>query len=187
MGVLFQQNTLRDAITASIYLNIFNNHCHRVKMANIAQTVNVLQAMVLTKKDKMVKTSTFYVFKMYNVHHDALLLPTEVLCESYQNGEEEIPSLSVSTSQDKDGIINITIANVDPNNSKVTSIQLKNKEDFDVVSGSVITAREMNALNDFDAEEAVNIQDFEDFEMNNSELAVTIPSKSIVHLALNTK
>jgi alpha-N-arabinofuranosidase len=80
-GILYQQNSLRDALTASIYLNIFNNHCDRVKMANIAQTVNVLQAMLLTKGDKMVRTPTFYVFKMYTVHHDALMLPLDIISE----------------------------------------------------------------------------------------------------------
>ena len=65
---------MRDALVASVNLDIFNQHARRVKMANIAQTVNVLQAMILTKDDKIVKTPSFYVFKMYTVHHDATLL-----------------------------------------------------------------------------------------------------------------
>jgi alpha-N-arabinofuranosidase len=187
MGVLFQQNTLRDAITASIYLNIFNKHCRRVKMANIAQTVNVLQAMILTKEDKMVKTPTFYVFKMYNVHHDALLLPTEITCDAYKNNEEEVPALSVSASKDNNGIINVTVANVDPDLSKETIVQLANGEKFEIQSAKIITADEMNAYNDFGQEEKVNTQTFDDYKINGSDLITTLPSKSVLHLAIKTK
>ena len=187
MGVLYQQNTIRDAITASIYLNIFNNHCDRVKMANIAQTVNVLQAMILTQGEKMIKTPTFYVFKMYNVHHDALLLPTETTCEAYKNNEEEVPALSVSASKDDEGIINVTVANVDPNQSKVTIVQLANGEKFEIQSAQIITADEMNSYNDFDQEEKVNMQTFDDYKIKGSDLTATLPSKSVVHLAIKTK
>ena len=48
-GFLYQQNSLRDAIVAATTLNIFNNHSDRVRLANLAQTVNVLQALVLTQ------------------------------------------------------------------------------------------------------------------------------------------
>ena len=77
-GFLYQQNSLRDAMVAGLTLNIFNNHCDRVKMANIAQTVNVLQAMILTDGAKMVLTPTYFVYYLYTVHHDATLLPTEL-------------------------------------------------------------------------------------------------------------
>ena len=82
-GFLYQQNTIRDALVAGLSLNIFNNHADRVHMANIAQTVNVLQAMVLTEGAKMLLTPTYHVFEMYKVHQDATLLPTEVQGEGY--------------------------------------------------------------------------------------------------------
>lgn len=187
MGVLYQQNTIRDAITASIYLNIFNNHCDRVKMANIAQTVNVLQAMILTQGEKMIKTPTFYVFKMYNVHHDALMLPAEITCDAYKNNEEEVPALSVSASRDSEGIINVTIANVDPDQSKESIVQLANGEKFEIQSAQIITADKMDAYNDFGMEEKVSTKTFDDFKMKGSELNATLPSKSVVHLAIKTK
>ena len=87
---LYQQNTLRDAVTAGLYLNIFNNHCDRVKMANIAQMVNVLQSVILTKDDKIVLTPTYYVFKMYAVHQDATMLPIKLKSEEYSNGTDKI-------------------------------------------------------------------------------------------------
>lgn len=104
-GFLYQQNSLRDALVAAITLNIFNNHCDRIKMANIAQTVNVLQAMILTKGDKMILTPTYHVFDMYKVHHDVTLLPVELKCADYQFGGEKIPALNVSVSRDKFRVI----------------------------------------------------------------------------------
>jgi alpha-L-arabinofuranosidase len=187
MGVLYQQNSLRDAITASIYLNVFNNHCDRVKMANIAQVVNVLQAMVLTQGDKMVKTPSFYVFKMYNVHHDALMLPLDMNAETYSSDDQSIPTLSASASKNKAGEINITIANVNPEKNAGTTISLDTKGNFDVINAKVITADQMNALNDFDRKEAVTIQDFKNYKIKGTDLSADLPAKSVVLLTLKEK
>ena len=86
-GFLYQQNTLRDALVAGVTLNIFNHHCDRVRMANIAQMVNVLQAMILTDKEKMLLTPTYHVFEMYTVHHDATLLPSDLECSEAGPGD----------------------------------------------------------------------------------------------------
>ncbi len=184
-GFLYQQNTLRDALTASVYLNIFNNHAYRVKMANIAQTVNVLQAMLLTEGNKIVKTPTFYVFKMYKVHMDALLLPIEINSEKYQFGEKNIPALSASASKNKAGEINITLANVNPNQEINTTISLKEIEGLAVKKAEIITADEMNAMNSFDKEETVNIQDFEEYDQDGNNITINMPPKSIVLVTIS--
>lgn len=98
-GFLYQQNSLRDALAAGVTLDIFNNHCDRVRMANIAQTVNVLQSMILTDGPKMILTPTYHVFDMYQVHHDAVLLPARLECDDYEHEGEKIPSISVSASR----------------------------------------------------------------------------------------
>jgi alpha-L-arabinofuranosidase len=178
---------LRDAVLAAIGLNIFNNHCRRVKMANIAQTVNVLQAMILTKENQMVKTPSFYVFKMYKVHHDALLLPVDVKCPVYKGSKGEIPVLSVSASQNIEGQINVTVSNVNPDNVLETTLKLDNDKNFEVVSASIITADKMNAFNDFGKPEQVNIKDFKDFKLKGKDLNVKLPAKSVVNLTLKQK
>lgn len=183
---LYQQNTLRDAISASLYLNIFNNNCQRVKMANIAQTVNVLQAMVLTKDDKLVKTPTFYVFKMYKVHKDALMLPLEIKCENYESNSESIPELSASASENKNGDINITITNVNPDKNIKTSISLKNGSNISVISAEIITAEKINAYNDFNEKETVNIQEFSNYKQKGDNIEIDLPSKSVVLLTIKT-
>lgn len=186
-GFLYQQNTLRDAITASIYLNIFNNHCDRVKMANIAQTVNVLQAMVLTKEDQLVKTPTFYVFKMYKVHKDALLLPVEVNSEYYYNKEDSIPALSVSASKNIAGETNITIANVNPNKGVNTAIVIEDGGKYKAVKSEIITSAEMNDYNDFGKDELINIQEFDDYTVKGNEVQVELPPKSVILITLANK
>lgn len=184
-GFLYQQNTLRDALVAALGLNIFNNQARRIKMANIAQTINVLQAMILTKEEQMVKTPTFYVFKMYKVHQDALLLPSTVLSEKYALDNEMIPSLSVSASQSKDGRLNITLANVDPNKDLKTVIDFNGLTKIGDINGEIITADKMNALNDFGKDEQVVIKEFNDFKKKKMSVEVVIPSKSVVLLTLD--
>jgi alpha-L-arabinofuranosidase len=187
MGILYQQNTLRDALTASLYLNIFNNHCDRVKMANIAQVVNVLQAMVLTQGDKLVRTPTFYVFKMYNVHYDALMLPISLTSENYVFGDQSIPELSASASKNKQAEINITITNVNLSKVVKTALSLDSEEKIEVKAAKIITADQMNALNDFDKQETVNMKEFKGYKVNVTELSIEMPPKSIVLLTLKTK
>ena len=115
-GFLYQQNTLRDALVAGMTLNIFNQHCDRVRMANIAQTINVLQAMILTDKEKMLLTPTYHVFEMYTVHQDATLLPTDLTCERLPvRRARRSPACSVSASRDKAGKIHVTLCNLNPN------------------------------------------------------------------------
>ncbi len=89
-GFLYQQNTLRDAITAAIHLNIFNQHADRVIVANLAQVINVLQSVILTKEDQMILTPTYHVFRMFRVHQEASLLKSDLACENYTLGENSI-------------------------------------------------------------------------------------------------
>jgi alpha-N-arabinofuranosidase len=181
---LYQQNTLRDAVTAGLYLNIFNNHCGRVKMANIAQTVNVLQSVILTKEDKIVLTPTYYIFKMYAVHQDATLLPIDLKSEEYSKGADKIQSLSVSASKDKSGKIHISIANLDPVKGKKLSCEVRGGS-AKKVTGEIITAGRMNAYNDFGKPEEVNIKPFTGVRLQKGILTVELPAKSVVMLELN--
>jgi alpha-N-arabinofuranosidase len=179
-GFLYQQNTVRDAVTAAVYLNIFNNNARRVKMANIAQTINVLQAMLLTKDDKIVKTPTFYVFKMYKVHQDATLLPINLTCEDYAFDGMTLPSVSASASKDSYGKIHISLSNINPNNDVALEIDLRGANKLTKVKGEIITGSAMNAYNDFGKQENVNIQPFSQFKLKDNLLQITLPSKSVV-------
>ncbi len=182
-GFLYQQNTLRDALVAAINLNIFNNHCDRVKMANIAQTVNVLQAMILTKDEKIVLTPSFYVFEMYKVHHDAALIPLNLNCEDYTIEEKKIPALNASASKDKNGLIHITIAHVNPNKPIDVTIDIRGMK-VASANGKILTAKELNAHNTFENPEVVVTQDFKDFKISGNSLIIKLPSKSVVMLEL---
>ena len=114
-GFLYQQNTLRDALVAALNFNIFHQHADRVTMANIAQTVNVLQAMILTDKEKMLLTPTYHVFEMYKVHQDATFLPVELQSPDYTFGTEKIPMVSASATRAADGsAVHLSLANTSP-------------------------------------------------------------------------
>jgi alpha-N-arabinofuranosidase len=180
-GFLYQQNTLRDAIVAAVNLNIFHKHCDRVKMTNIAQMVNVLQSMILSKDKQMVLTPTYYVFKMYSVHQDAVLLPIDLQCEPYISGKDTIPAVSASASRDKEGRIHISVANLDPAKAQRLTCELKGTTDANV-SGEIITAANMNACNDFGKPEAVNMKPFTGAQLQDGILTVSLPAKSIVTL-----
>jgi alpha-N-arabinofuranosidase len=182
-GFLYQQNTLRDAITAAIHLNIFNRHADRVKIANLAQAVNVLQAVILTKDDKMVLTPTYHVFRMFRVHQDARLLNTDLRCEDYVVGDRKIPAVSASASVDKEGKIHVSLANLNPNKEIVVNCPVVG-ETFKNVTGEVLTAGEMNAHNTFDNPENVKPASFKGFKLKDGLLTVAMPPKSVIMLEL---
>jgi alpha-N-arabinofuranosidase len=182
-GFLFQQNTIRDAIVAGINLNIFNNHCDRVKMANIAQAVNVLQAIILTEGEKMVLTPTFYVFEMYRVHHDAAMIPLSFQSPVYEFQGQKIPAITASASRDKQGIVHITFTNANPNQDLDITIETRGAA-FKSVTGSVLTANAINAYNSFDAPENVKSSAFNGAKLNKSQLTIKLPAKSVVMLEL---
>jgi len=182
-GFLYQQNTLRDALVAGVTLNLFNQHADRVKMANIAQMVNVLQAMVLTDKDKMTVTPSYWVFEMYTVHHDATLLPSDLQSADYQFGNQKIPAVSASASRDKAGKIHVTLCNLNPNQPAEVACDLQGAK-AQKISGRVLTAPEMNAHNTFDQPDNVKPAEFNTFRVTNDGFTTTLPPKSVVVLEL---
>jgi alpha-L-arabinofuranosidase len=183
-GFLYQQNTLRDALVAAINLNIFNNHCDRVKMANIAQTINVLQAMILTKEEEMVLTPSYYVYKMFRVHQDAEMLPINLMCADYKFGDKSIPAVNASASKDKNGIIHISLTNSDPHNSVDLECELRGLEDISSAKGEIITSSTMNAFNDFGKQEEVASEKFDDIKVKNRVLKIKLPAKSVAMIKL---
>lgn len=123
-GFLYQQNTMRDALVAAVNLNIFNNHCDTVVMANIAQMVNVLQAMVLTDGDKLLLTPTYHVFRMYRDHQDATQLETYAETTLVGTAEEPVPDLHVSASRSADGTLLVTAANLSADEARPVDVLL---------------------------------------------------------------
>ncbi|MDR1406788.1 MAG: alpha-N-arabinofuranosidase [Tannerella sp.] len=182
-GFLFQQNTLRDAIVAAVNLNIFNNHCDRVKMANIAQTVNVLQAVILTDKDKMALTPTYWVYYLYKVHHDATLLPVSFSCNKYELNGKKMDAVSVSASRDARGKIHLTLVNIDPNNPQTVETELRGVK-ANRVTGRILTSAKINDCNTFEAPRAVGVKDFKDARLSGGKLTIQLPAKSVVMLEI---
>jgi alpha-N-arabinofuranosidase len=182
-GFLYQQNTLRDAVVAGLHLNIFNSHADRVRMANIAQTVNVLQAMILTKGEQMVLTPTYWVFDLYKVHQDATLLPLHITSDAYTFEGQSVPAVSASASKDKDGRIHITLVNLDPNRGRTVEVDIRG-QGVSTVSGRVLTAAEMQADNTFEQPSAVQPADFRGARLSGDVLTLDLPSKSVVVVEL---
>ncbi len=181
-GFLYQQNTLRDALVAGINLNIFNNHADRVRMSNIAQMINVLQSVILTKEKEMVLTPTYYVFKMYNVHQDATLLPLDLKCNKYTTESGSVDAINASASV-KDGVVSITLCNLDPSKSQNVSFEIQGLK-LAQVSGKIVTSGKMNAYNDFGKKEEVTIADYNAAKLSNGLVEATLPAKSVVLIQL---
>ncbi len=182
-GFLYQQNTLRDAIVAGINLNLFNARCDRVQMANLAQTVNVLQSVVLTDEEKMVLTPTYWVFYLYKVHQDATLLPISLMSTKYRYGDRDIDAVSVSASKDADGKIHITLVNADPDNEQRVDARLVGAS-VSKVSGKMLTSGKMNDYNSFEEPSKVTVGDFNGATLSRDNLTVTLPPKSVVLVEL---
>lgn len=182
-GFLYQQNSLRDAFVAALSLNIFNKYGDRIHMANIAQVVNVLQSVILTKDDKMVLTPTYYIFDMYKVHQDATYLPLDILSDTKEIRGRNVPFVSASASQ-KNGLTHITLTNIDLDSERNVSIDLSNMN-ISKVSGRILTANTVNDHNTFENPNVVKPQSFEGAKIVNGKLNIKLPSKSIVVLEIN--
>jgi alpha-L-arabinofuranosidase len=181
----YQQNSLRDALIAASTLNIFNNHCDRVKMANLAQTVNVLQALMLTQGDSMLLTPTYFVFELYKVHQDAKWLPIKVEANSYyKHVNDSIPAINVSASLDSSNNIHISLVNLDPTHQVAVNLGV-GSQTWSSVSGRVLTSDSYTDINTFSDPESVSIRPFLDFKKKGKSLVVKMPPKSVVVLELN--
>jgi len=180
-GFLYQQNTLRDALAAALNFHIFHQHADRVVMANIAQTINVLQAMVLTDKGKMILTPTYHVFEMYKVHQGATRLPLELTTPDYVRGDQRIPLVSASASRDAGGRVHLSLVNTDPGRTAAVSCELRGFAPARV-TGRILTAGAMNAHNTFEAPAAVQPQPFTGAALDAGRLKVALPARSVVVL-----
>src|SRR5688572_8365526 len=153
-GFLYQQNTLRDAQVAALSLNVFHRHAKRVRMANIAQMVNVLQAMILTDKEKMTLTPTYHVFEMYIPFQDSTYMHVDVQAPNYERGGASVPAVDVSAARDAAGKIQVSFVNTDPNRSATVTAKVAGKK-VTSASGRILTAKTMDAHNTFDKPDAV--------------------------------
>ena len=184
-GFLYQQNTMRDALVAGINLNIFNKHCDRVKMANIAQMVNVLQSVILTEGAKMILTPTYHVFKMYNCHQGAELLDSYVETVKIGTEKDQVPNLTESVSLGTDGKIHITMTNLSVDEDYEIEGQLAEAEVVEV-KGTVLV-NEMRAHNTFEQPEVVKAESFDGCKVVDNKLVFTIPACSVLHLEVTVK
>ncbi len=182
-GFLYQQNTLRDAFVAGISLNYFNEMSDRIRKANIAQTVNVLQSLIHTREDRMFVTPTYHVFEMYKGHHDAMLLPMHLETGDYTFGQNSVPALSASASKNRDGVILVSIVNVDPVQGSELLIDLRGQK-VSEIRGRILTAEELDAHNTFENPEDVKPVSFNDAAISNNMVKTTIPARSVVVLEI---
>ncbi len=184
-GFLYQQNTLRDALVAALNFNIFHHHADRVRMANIAQMVNVLQAMILTKGAQMVLTPTYHAFRMFTPFQDATYLPTDLLAPRYSVGNISVPTISLSAARTARGTIAVALVNLDPNRAVTISIALADTSaSVKRVSGEILTASAMDARNTFEVPGAVHPAPFTGASVTGDQLSVGLPAKSVVVLSL---
>jgi len=182
-GFLYQQNTMRDAMIAGLTLNIFNNHSDRIRIANLAQCINVLQAVILTDKEKMILTPTYHVMEMYNVHQDAKLLPVGVTTTDYINGSDKLPAVSASASRDESGKTHISLVNIDSKKAQTITVNIEGAR-FATVTGRILTSSKLQNYNSFDEPDKIKPATFDGAELKANKLTVKLPPFSVVILEL---
>jgi alpha-L-arabinofuranosidase len=180
---LYQQNSMRDAMIAGLSLNIFNNHCDRVRMANLAQMVNVLQAVILTKEEKLVLTPTYHVMEMYNVHQDAQMIPLVMTSNDYVMGDKKIQAVSASASKDKNGVTHISLVNIDANAAQEVHVNL-GILNAKSVTGRILQSAKLQDHNTFDNPEKIKPVAFTGAMLSGNNLSLKVPPFSVVVLAL---
>ena len=178
-GFLYQQNTIRDAMIAGVTLNIFNNHADRVRVANLAQCVNVLQAVILTNKEKMILTPTYHVMEMYNVHQGATLLPLTVTGNNYVFNGEKLPAISASASKDSTGVIHISLVNIDPDHAQKIELNI-GEEKVKEVTSKILTSKKLQDYNSFTEPEKIKPAPFKELVLNKNIITITLPPTSVI-------
>jgi alpha-N-arabinofuranosidase len=182
-GFLYQQNTMRDAMIAGTTLNTFNNHADRVRVANLAQTINVLQSVILTNDEKIVLTPTYHVMEMYNVHQDAKLLPLTIKSQDYVFGAEKLPAISASASVDKNGLTHITLVNIDTKTANEVTVDFYGSK-YQTVTGRILSTEKLQAFNSFDSPDKIKPTVFKGAQLKDNNLVVKLPPFSVVVLEL---
>ena len=180
-GFLYQQNTMRDAMIAGATLNIFNNHSDRVRMANLAQAINVLQAVILTNKEKMILTPTYHVMEMYNVHQGATLMPLTINNDNYTFGDQKLPAISASASKDSLGLTHISLVNIDPNKPQNITIQVNGLK-YTNVTGRILTSNKLQDYNSFENPDKIKPVTFNGAAHKGNTISVKLPPFSVVVL-----
>jgi alpha-N-arabinofuranosidase len=190
-GFLYQQNTMRDAIVAGLTLNIFNKHSDRIRMANIAQTVNVLQAVALTEGNKMVLTPTYYVFKMFKEHQNNSLLGSFITSDvdkiysrkhPTDDANLKLPQLIESASVNENGTIYSTIVNTSATKSAKIKCQIADTK-ISLIKAEILTG-DIHDKNDFNNKDVVKIVEFTDFRKLKDGFTATLPACSIVKFTI---
>ncbi len=181
---LYQQNTMRDALVAAITFNIFHKYAHRVQMANIAQLVNVLQALFLTQDEKMILTPTYHIFDMYKVHQGSIALATSVAAPNYIFGENESVQVSASASVDLDGNLYISLANVDPKKDAAINCSLVGFKAKSIAEATILNSKEVGDYNSFEQPDKIKPAKLTGASIKEGNLKLTLPAHSIVTLTL---
>ena len=180
-GHLYQQNTMRDAMVAALNFDIFHKYTKRLKMANIAQVVNVLQSMILTNETDMVLTPTYHVFEMYNVHQNAEYLETECVTSSSKSSRGNSVPVVDGTASRKDGKMHISLVNTDLKSSKKVLVKFDNAGAVKKINGArVLTSADVHDYNDFGKAHVVEPKALKDCKITKVGIEVTLPPCSIV-------
>lgn len=180
-GHLYQQNTMRDALVAALNFNIFHKYTRRLKMANIAQVVNVLQAMILTNETEMVLTPTYHVFEMYNVHQDAEYLASDIITPKTKCDRAiDVPVVDITASK-KDGELHLSLVNTDLKNSKKVLVTFDDPKSVSkILSARVLSSKDVRDYNDFGSADKVSPKAFSDYKLTKQGLEVVLPPVSVV-------
>ncbi len=187
-GFLYQQNTIRDALVAGITLHVFHRHSDRVRMANIAQLVNVLQSVVLTEGERMLLTPTYHVFDLFKVHQDAELLDLHEAVDQIGSDREALPQISASASRDAEGRIHLSLCNLDHRSCASVAIELSGwGEDEIQVKGSILASGQTDGHNTFDSPDRVAPTTFTDFTVAANRLTANLPPMSVAVLELTSR
>ena len=182
-GFLYQQNTMRDAMIAGVTLNIFQNHCDRVRMANLAQTINVLQAVLLTNEEKLLLTPTYHVMEMFNVHQDATMLPLTIKSNDYTYKNEKLKAISASASKDAKGLTHISLVNIDASKEQEFSIDVRGAK-YSSVTARILTSPKVQDHNTFEKPDFVKPAAFKGVSLSGNVLKGKLPPFSVVVLEL---
>ncbi|MEJ2005482.1 MAG: alpha-L-arabinofuranosidase C-terminal domain-containing protein, partial [Cyclobacteriaceae bacterium] len=165
---LEEKYNLEDALVIAGFLNGFIRNADVVKMANMAQLVNVIGPMFTNETD-MYKQTIYYPFQLFSKHMKGKSLDVFVDCDTYDTEEfniglgeqtttqKDVPYLDVSVAQDGDDIM-IAVVNRHLDEAIETDIILQEGEFTGEMEIYEVNGPDVKAQNDFENETVKTVE-----------------------------
>ena len=148
--ILEERYNLEDALVVSSFLNTFVNHAHIVKIANMAQLVNVIAPIFAGDKGLFLQT-IYYPLQLFATHCHGDALELFVDSPTYQTKDNSaVPYLDTSAAYNSDGTLVLNVTNRHRDQALDAVFEAEDKSFVGEFQVFEVNGPDIKAENDFD-------------------------------------